>query len=67
LRGVAATQSLHERRIFGLERDMSGLRGSVDRIERHLLGLPPQLVPPPARPSASLDLNYDSGNASDSE
>ncbi|GAB2296736.1 hypothetical protein Dimus_030842, partial [Dionaea muscipula] len=71
LRGVATTQKLHERRIIGLESDMSSLRGFVDRIERHLLRLPPQPVPPPAhpsrpRPTIPYGPNYDSDNVSDS-
>ncbi|GAB2297595.1 hypothetical protein Dimus_031688 [Dionaea muscipula] len=72
LRGIATTQSLHERYISGLERDMSSIRGAADRIERHLLSLPLESVPPlvlPSRPRppAHLGLDLSSGNDSDSE
>ncbi|GAB2287811.1 hypothetical protein Dimus_022170 [Dionaea muscipula] len=72
MRGIATTQSLHERRISGLKRDMRSIRGTMDRIERHLLDLPPEPVPSPVRPSrprphAPLGPDYDSDNASDSE
>ncbi|GAB2283213.1 hypothetical protein Dimus_017738 [Dionaea muscipula] len=69
LRGIATTQNLHERRISGLERDRRSIRGTTDRIERHLLGLPAEPVSPPVRPSRPHNLgpDYDSGNASDSE
>ncbi|GAB2283167.1 hypothetical protein Dimus_017695 [Dionaea muscipula] len=69
LRGIATTQNLHERRISGLERDMRCIRGTTDRIKRHLLGLPAEPVPPPAHPSRPRNLgsDYDSGNGSDLE
>ncbi|GAB2281549.1 hypothetical protein Dimus_016131 [Dionaea muscipula] len=72
VRSIATTQSLHERRISSLESDMSSVRGTVDRFESHLLGLPPESVPPLARPSRPHPTvpqgpNYNSGNASDSE
>ncbi|GAB2267908.1 hypothetical protein Dimus_002882, partial [Dionaea muscipula] len=60
--GIATTQNLHERRISGLERDMRSIRGTTDCIKRHLLGLPAEPVPPPARPSRPHNLgpDYDS-------
>ncbi|GAB2292914.1 hypothetical protein Dimus_027143 [Dionaea muscipula] len=69
---IATTQSLYKRRISDLESDMSSMRGTMDRIERHLLGLPPEPVPPPVRPSrprpsAHLGPDLGSGNDSDSE
>ncbi|GAB2290258.1 hypothetical protein Dimus_024540 [Dionaea muscipula] len=72
LRGIATTQNLHERRISSLERDLTSIRGTTDRIERHLLGLPLEPVPPPVRPSrprpsAHLGQDLGSGNDSDSE
>ncbi|GAB2279475.1 hypothetical protein Dimus_014114 [Dionaea muscipula] len=69
LRGIATTQNLYERRITDLERDMRSIRGTTDRIERHLLGLPEEPVPSPVRPSRPRNpgSDYDSGNASDSE
>ncbi|GAB2273283.1 hypothetical protein Dimus_008083 [Dionaea muscipula] len=69
MHGITTTQSLHERRISGLERDMCSIRGTTDRIERNLLGLPPEPVPPPVCSSRPPNLgpDYDSGNASDSE
>ncbi|GAB2296224.1 hypothetical protein Dimus_030352 [Dionaea muscipula] len=72
LRGIANTQNLHERCISGLERDLSSIGGTMDRIERHLLGPPAELVPPPIlpsrpRPRAHLGPDLGSGNDSDSE
>ncbi|GAB2286786.1 hypothetical protein Dimus_021181 [Dionaea muscipula] len=69
LRGIATTQNLHERRITGLERGMRSIRGTTDRIERHLLGLPADPVPPPVCPSRPRNLgqDYDSDNAFDLE
>ncbi|GAB2273811.1 hypothetical protein Dimus_008585 [Dionaea muscipula] len=51
LRSIATTQNLHERRISGLERDLSNIRDTTDRIERHLLGLPHSRSPFPSSPS----------------
>ncbi|GAB2286412.1 hypothetical protein Dimus_020821 [Dionaea muscipula] len=72
--GNAHTTQLHgnECRISGLERGISSIWGTTDRIERHLLGLPPEPIPPPVcpscpRPPAHLGPDLGSNNDSDSE